>query len=58
MTLNALIGRLTALCAEHGGDLPVIVDDGDFDTPVDLHMVRFGYDVDGNESLVIDVTEA
>lgn len=57
MTLDALIDRLTAIRDDHGGDLPVIVGDEDFETAVTPDMVRFGFTEDGDEALLIDTVE-
>lgn len=57
MTLTDLIAHLAAIRAEHGGDLPVIVDDEDFETAVTPDMVRFGFTEDGDEALLIDTVE-
>lgn len=57
MTLDDLIARLTAIRDDHGGELPVIVDDEDFETQVTPEMVRFGFTEDGDEALLIDTVE-
>ncbi len=56
MTLDALIERLIAIRDEHGGELPVIVNDEDYETEVSPEMVRAGYTEDGDEALLIDAT--